>query len=157
VRLGCTSYRSCFYLQGAGGKGINNIQEVTPVAKHGSFATAINCMDGRVQVQVYDYIKKKYQVDYVDMITEPGPNKILADNSDQVTIESIKRRVEISTRHHGSNSIAIVGHYDCAGNPSSKEVQLEHISAAKKLIRSWGFQGELLGLWVDENWQVNEV
>lgn len=123
----------------------------------GRFATAINCMDGRVQTPVYEYLKNKYKVDYVDMITEPGPNKILAENSDQVIIASIKRRVEISIHQHGSRSIAIVGHYDCAGNPNSKEVQLEHIKAAKKLIRSWGFQGELQGLWVDENWQVNEV
>lgn len=35
----------------------------------GKFATAINCMDGRVQIPVIEYIKSKYEVDYVDMIT----------------------------------------------------------------------------------------
>jgi hypothetical protein len=45
---------------------------------HGSFATAINCMDGRTQIPVTDYVRKKYKVEYVDMITEPGPIKVLA-------------------------------------------------------------------------------
>lgn len=40
------------------------------------FATTINCMNGRVQIPVIDYMKSKYGVDYVDMVTEPGPNKI---------------------------------------------------------------------------------
>ncbi len=39
---------------------------------HGTFATAINCMDGRVQLPVIAYLKSKYVVDYVDAITEPG-------------------------------------------------------------------------------------
>jgi hypothetical protein len=67
---------------------------------YGSFATAINCMDGRTQIPVIDYIRKKYKVDYVDMITEPGPIRILAENTDKPTIESIKRRVAISTEKH---------------------------------------------------------
>ena len=46
------------------------------------FATAITCMDGRIQIPVIEYIKSNYGVDYVDVITEPGPNKILSDNTD---------------------------------------------------------------------------
>ena len=55
-----------------------------------TFATAINCMDGRVQLPVTAFLKKKYGVDYVDVITEPGPNGILAANKDQSIIYSIK-------------------------------------------------------------------
>lgn len=87
---------------------------------YGSFATAINCIDGRTQIPVIDYIRKKYKVDYVDMITEPGPIRVLAENTDKPTIESIKRRVGISTEKHGSVHIVIVGHHDCAGNPVEK-------------------------------------
>jgi len=45
---------------------------------HKRFATAINCMDGRTQEPVITWIKKNYHVDFVDMITEPGPVKYLA-------------------------------------------------------------------------------
>ena len=43
-----------------------------------TFATAINCMDGRVQEQVTLLIKESTGVDYVDMITVAGPDKVLA-------------------------------------------------------------------------------
>lgn len=39
------------------------------------FAAAINCMDGRTQVPVIEFLKNKYGVDYVDMITEPDPTR----------------------------------------------------------------------------------
>lgn len=121
------------------------------------FATAINCMDGRVQLPVFEYMKTRYGVDYVDMVTEPGPNKILTENGDKATIESIKRRVKISVERHNSKQIAIVGHHDCAGNPTDKKTQTKYILSAVKTVRSWGFDVQITGLWVDENWRVCEV
>ena len=121
------------------------------------FVTAINCMDGRVQIPVIEWLKKEYKADYVDMITEPGPNKILAENKDQFLINSIKRRVGISVDKHGSKVIAIVGHYNCAGNLAVKKIQLNQIINSIKTIESWGINVEIIGLWVNENWQVEKV
>jgi len=45
------------------------------------FVTVINCIDGRVQKPVINKFQKDYNADYIDMITEPGPNLILAENS----------------------------------------------------------------------------
>jgi carbonic anhydrase len=120
------------------------------------FACAINCMDGRVQDAVKDYIKENYGVDYVDMVTEPGPNKILADNSDLAIIENIKKRVEVSVGHHGSKVVAIVGHFGCAGNPTEKEEQIEHLKKAQKTVEEFGFPVEIILLWVDGDWKTVE-
>ncbi|MBC7345036.1 MAG: hypothetical protein H5U03_06435, partial [Clostridia bacterium] len=90
---------------------------------HG-FAATINCMDGRTQLPVINYVKDKYGVDYVDVITEPGPNKLLAERGDEALLASIRRRLEISVLKHGSRHVVIVGHHDCAGNPVEKETQL---------------------------------
>ena len=122
-----------------------------------TFAAAISCMDGRVQIPIVEYIKSEYAVDYVDMITEPGPNKILSENANRALIESIKRRVTISVEVHNSKLIAIIGHYDCAGNPAEKETQLSHILASIKIIRTWEFEAQVIGLWVDENWRVTII
>jgi len=119
------------------------------------FATAINCMDGRVQIPVIEHIKNNYGVVYVDMITAPGVNKLLAE-CEHIAIEAIKKCVEISVNVHGSKLIAIVGHYGCAGNPTDKETQLKHILAAIKMVGSWGFNVKIIGLWVNENWRVCE-
>ncbi len=122
------------------------------------FACAINCMDGRVQDAVKKYMQDNYSVDYVDMVTEPGPNKILADastGSGQI-IENIKKRVEISVHHHGSKVVAIIGHFGCAGNPTEKEEQIKHLQEAKKTVEGFGFSVEIVLLWVDGDWQTVE-
>ncbi len=121
-----------------------------------SFVTAINCMDGRVQLPVINWLKREYKVDYVDMITEPGPNRILAENKDQNAIESIKNRVKISVEEHGSRLIAVAGHFACAGNPVEKETQLLQLAEAMKTISTWGFGVEVITLWVDKNWEVQQ-
>lgn len=123
----------------------------------GVFATTINCMDGRTQIPTIEYMKKKYGVDYVDMITEPGPIKILSENKDTSLLGSIRRRVEVSVLKHGSRHIAIVGHHDCAGNPVDKDTQLDQIARSIGTVRSWGFGVEMVGLWIDESWKVQEV
>jgi carbonic anhydrase len=120
------------------------------------FATAINCMDGRVQIPVIEYIKNNYGVNYVDMITAPGVNKLLSEG-EHIIMELIKKSVGISVNFHGSKLIAIVGHYDCAGNPTDKETQLKHILTGIKMVISWGFNVKVIGLWVNEDWEVCEV
>jgi len=122
-----------------------------------TFACAINCMDGRVQDAVKNYMKENYSVDYVDMVTEPGPNKILAENADIAIIENIKKRVDISVNHHGSKVVAIIGHFDCAGNPTEKEEQITHLKKAEETVKSFGFPAEIILLWVDGDWQTVEL
>ena len=124
---------------------------------HGSFATVINCMDGRVQEPVIGWMKGTYGVQYVDDITEPGPIAMLSSESDPAALESMRRRVDISVNQHGSHTVAIVAHYDCAGNPVCKEDQLVQLATAIDRVKSWGFDIDVLGLWVDESWQVHPV
>jgi hypothetical protein len=91
------------------------------------------------------------------MITEPGPNKILAGNKADQDVVSIRKRVDISVKKHSSKIIAITGHYDCAGNPVEKETQLLQISTSVKTIKSWGFDVLVIGLWVDDHWTVHKI
>lgn len=114
-------------------------------------------MDGRVQVPVIEWLKQEFNSKYVDMITEPGPNLILAESSPETKVNSIKERVEISVEQHGSNLIAVVGHYDCAGNLAEKEEQIKHIKSSIELVKSWGFEVDIIGLWVNKEWQVQKV
>jgi carbonic anhydrase len=121
-----------------------------------TFACAINCMDGRVQDAVKEYMKENYSVNWVDQVTEPGPIKILSENTNSVIIENIKKRVDVSVNHHGSKAVAIVGHYDCAGNPVSKEEQIEQLKKSEEVVRSFGFSAEIVLLWVEGDWTTVE-
>jgi hypothetical protein len=87
------------------------------------FATAINCIDGRTQRPVIDFIQNTFDIDYVDMLTEPGPNKILSEDKERGVIESLRKKVKISIDKHNSGLIVIVAHYDCAGNPENEDAQ----------------------------------
>ena len=71
----------------------------------GHVATAINCISGRVQIPVISYIIHTYGVAYVDMITAPGVNKLLAEGLYLTTTELIKKSAEISVNGHGSRLI----------------------------------------------------
>lgn len=122
-----------------------------------TFVTTINCMDGRVQIPVNEYMVSEFSADYVDTITEAGPNKILADADNTVLLDSIKTRYEVSTMKHDSKVVAIVGHYDCGGNPADKDKQLEQIKKACELVSTWNEKVKVIGLWVDESWTVNVV
>ena len=122
-----------------------------------TFCTAINCMDGRVQTPVIAFLRQRFNADYVDMITEPGPNGILAAGEDAATVESILRRVLLSVEKHGSVGVAVVGHHDCAGNPGPKDEQLAQVRKAKALLREYFQNPIVIGLWVDVDWQAHEV
>lgn len=128
----------------------NNMEE------NKTFACAINCMDGRVQDAVKNYIIANYHVNYVDMITEAGADKLLADNSNIPIMENVMKRVEISFHHHGSKILAIACHFGCAGNPVSKEEHVVHLRQAKKNMEAAGFNGTVVLLWVAEDFKTVE-
>ena len=120
------------------------------------FACVINCIDGRVQEAVRTFMMKTYHVDYVDMITEAGPNKILYSGVHYNIVKNIEKRVGVSVIHHGSKVIAIVAHPDCGGNPADKNGQIEHLRGAKNIVESWGYKAEVVLLWVADDWTTVE-
>ncbi len=126
-------------------------------AHKGKFATAINCMDGRVQLPVINWLRENLSVDYVDMITEPGPDKILAEGS-AATQDSIKARVLISVNKHGSDTILIAAHHDCAGNPVARAQHEAHVRQSVIRIHSWNLPVKrIFGAWIGENWKVEII
>jgi len=120
----------------------------------GKFATSVSCMDGRIQIPLTNWIKENFSVDYVDTITEPGIDKLVADNTD---LESIKIKVGISINKHESELIVVSGHYDCAGNPVSNEEHITQIKKGIEVISSWNLGVKIVGVWVDDTWKINTV
>ncbi|MBC8379013.1 MAG: hypothetical protein H8E62_07560 [Planctomycetes bacterium] len=122
-----------------------------------AFCTMINCMDGRVQLPVINYLMERFGVEYVDSITEPGPAKILAEQTDQALLDSIFHRVSISTDKHGSKSITICAHADCAGNPVDDDTQKEQLKKATVLLKTKYPDIKVLTLWLDINRDIYEL
>lgn len=120
----------------------------------GRFATSISCMDGRIQLPIMQWIKDNYSVDFVDTITEPGIDGIISHRQD---LDSIMKKAEISINAHQSKLIVISGHYDCAGNPVSDEEHIAQIKEGVLIIKSWGYDVPVVGVWVGADWIVTEV
>ncbi|MGI0003888.1 MAG: carbonic anhydrase, partial [Candidatus Nitrosotenuis sp.] len=117
--------------------------------KKGKFCTSICCIDGRIQLPIIHWLKEKYNVSYVDTITEPGVDKLFSIAN---KIEEIKSKVSISVNAHGSKLIMISGHHDCAGNPVSKKEHIAQIKNAISAIQSWRLPVKVIGAWVNEDW-----
>ena len=121
-----------------------------------SFYTAINCMDGRIQEPITNYIKKKYNVLFVDMITGAGPVKILSNKKTE-NLESIISCIDISLKKHKSKGIAIVAHYDCAGNPIADKEQKKLLQKAVIFLENKYINIPVCGLWVDKDRKVENI
>lgn len=121
------------------------------------FCTAINCIDGRIQLPIIKYLQTRFHAKYVDLITEPAPDLILARQADTDLVKSILRRTHISVSKHHSVGIAIIGHHDCAGNPVTMNEQILQIKESVNFIRQRYKELEIIGLWVDENGEVLEI
>jgi hypothetical protein len=124
---------------------------------HGKFGTAINCMDGRVQLPLIDWMKGQFSLDYVDMITEPGADKVMAAGTFNQN-EALKTKALISVEKHGSRVIVIAGHDDCAGNPVSQEEHKAHLLKAVDKILAWKLPVEkVVAVWINKDWRVEVV
>jgi len=102
-------------------------------------------------------MKQKYGIDGVDMVTFPGVDGVVSSLGNFNTISLIRNAVAISVEKHGSRIIAVVGHFDCAGNPGNREHHYAHIGKAVRQVSSWNFDGKIVGLYVNDDRQIEEV
>jgi carbonic anhydrase len=100
------------------------------------FATVLTCIDGRIQRPVQDWARNHLAVDYLDVVTEPGPDSVV-DTTSEPALAALLRKVKVSQRAHGSATLLVAGHSDCAGNPATDdEHQRQLHRAADRLARN---------------------
>jgi len=119
------------------------------------FATCLNCIDGRVQIPVIEWINTNYGIKYVDMITKPGMDGFLSEDSSDVS--EIIKEIQITIDVHASKNIFIIGHYECAGNPVDGNTHKRQIIKSVERIKSIFNDLNVVGLWVSDNFSVQMV
>jgi len=71
----------------------------------------------------------------VDVIIAPGPARILASGEPEYMVTLIQRCLTVSVEKHRSPAVAIVAHHNCAGNPLTRESQIEQLlQAGERLL-----------------------
>lgn len=119
-----------------------------------SYSVAINCVDGRVQRPVLRWMQRELPGDLVHSVTEPGPDAALAEGDGARRIRPI---VELLTGNTAVEAIAVAAHHDCLGNPVDEAKHRAQVRRAVDEVTSWGLVDRVLGLWVDEAWEVSVV
>ena len=114
-------------------------------------------MDGRTQLPVIEFLKNKLSVEYVDTVTEPGPVRILAEQSDSPQADSIISRVDISVNKHKSVAVAIIAHHDCAGNPADEGTQKQQLASAVMFLKEKYRHLQIISLWLDSSFTVTQL
>lgn len=133
------------------------------------YATAVNCMDGKVQGAVRKYLKQRYGVKYVDKITDKGPVRRLAQKINREDLRQVywmielTEKLETSLKNHGSRVIAVAAHEHCAGNPTTRKRQIRQLRVARKRLAKlvaalrFDFKVEIIMLWIGKNWMPHEI
>ena len=119
------------------------------------FVTCLNCIDGRVQIPVINWIITNYDVKYVDMITTPGIDGLMSDRGNN--IKDILEKISISKKVHSTNQIFIVGHHNCLANPVTSEVHKKQIIESVYRIKKLNLNCNVIGLWVDSRSKIQIV
>ena len=122
-----------------------------------TFATAINCMDGRVQKCVHDYVSNKSDAEFVDAITLAGPSKVISEDKLKGVIADLKYRLDISINIHGSSYCVVAGHHDCAGVVEDDETHKEYIKQACMQVLTWYPNVMIEAIWVNDKFEVEVI
>jgi len=121
-----------------------------------TFATALNCMDGRAQLPVNEAVRSIFGVSHVDTITEAGIVRFLSDEPDSRETKATLSSIRISVDKHGSRAIAVAAHHDCAGNPCSDGAQQEQLHRAVAFLKEHFAACKIVGLWIGNDWVARE-
>ena len=114
-----------------------------------TFATAINCIDGRVQLPVAEFARRQFKVEFVDMVTTAGA--VANFHSDLI------RQVGISLDAHQSRGLVVAAHEGCVGNPVSEERQrVQCLELAEKVAYAYP-KIRIIPVWVSLDGRVETI
>ena len=102
-------------------------------------------------------MRRKYGVDYVDLITEPGPERALTDPTRAGVQAAIHRNARFSVKGHDAELIAVTAHDDCLGNDADSGTRLAQLRAARQVVTDWHLGVDVIGLWVHMDGNVEEA
>jgi hypothetical protein len=122
-----------------------------------TFAAAVTCIDGRVHPPLIRWVRDRFGVDHVDLLTQPGPDLALCCGDDDA-VARLRDHLGVSTRAHRPGALVVAGHADCAANPVPEAEHRRHLHLALQRARAWVPAGmPVVGVWVDGDGHVAEV
>lgn len=97
------------------------------------FGVVVTCIDGRIQRAVQEGLRQWLEVDFIDVVTLPGADAVLAERPDEAPW--VWHALQVSLVTHAAQRVVIVGHTDCAANPVTALAHSAQISQAVETLR----------------------
>jgi hypothetical protein len=120
------------------------------------FGTAVSCIDGRVHLPVINWMRDMLSVDYVDLVTHPGVDGLLADEPERAS-RLLRASIDISIQRHASPVLALIGHHECAANPGTAETHREQLLRGVRALQEWNLGVKLIALWLNAECQIEVI
>ncbi len=99
------------------------------------FAVAVTCIDGRFHEALTSWMRPRFDVTHIDLVTAPGVSAALATGDAGVT-EGTLARLRPSLEAHHAAAVVLAAHEDCAGDPSRRREQLADLTLATARLRA---------------------
>jgi len=127
------------------------------MAAEGTFAVALNCMDGRAQLPANTWLKERFGVDFIDMVTEAGIVRFCSAARDAPQTVAVLESIGVSVNAHGATQMAVIAHADCAGNPIADSAQKAQLSDAVAFLRDHFPRVDIIAVWIGPEWTCEEL
>lgn len=116
----------------------------------------VNCVDGRAQLPVIEFIKREYGVSF-DIITEWNPAYVLAERNTSVEARSIMEKIQLLIKNNNISVLAIASHRGCADDCESGASCSRQLNLSVQYVAKHFPEQKVIGLWVDANGSAKEV
>lgn len=130
--------------------------EASAQEEQAGFAVALTCIDGRVQEPLAAWVRTRHGVRYVDVVTEPGMDAVLARGG-HAERDALLAKADVSRRAHGATTLVVAGHADCAGNPVPDDQHVQDVAAAVRRVQAALPEFTVVGAFVDAAGRVQTV
>lgn len=112
-------------------------------------ATLVNCIDGTVQVSAIDFVRKIWNVQWVDVVTDGAPERILSDAKCGGQADHIHTNIETSLCDQRTQRLAIAAHSGCDINEEPDDRKIEMLRLAVNHLKHRYTNAQVIGIWID--------
>jgi len=122
-----------------------------------NYGTVINCIDAPIRLPVIEFLKFVWKVQWVIVINEAAPEKVLSEGKDAQAIEHIHQNIRASLGNQAQKRLAIVSHYGCNLNKAGDVEKKGMLRKAVDYLKNKYSGVEVLGIWVDKEGKPSNV
>lgn len=115
-----------------------------------NYGIVINCIDVTNRLPVIEFLKFVWKTEWVVVISDAAPEKVLSERKDTQAIEHIHKTIQASLKNREKVHLAVVSHHGCFINKDGEFEKRDMLHKAVEYLKSKYSEAEVMGIWVDK-------